>query len=160
MTLDIIRAAVTASALVLLVSTAFLLRSARRMRLAAQVDRHGVKEQIALLHAIYERGAPVQPGQHGVEIEFEGEYGFRVKLICPESGCQPVTFCGECEEPVRPGEPCGCGSEYGDECWARAWFEGADNVNEWFHGKVVAPVLITWGDDEPHVEIVRTEVAK
>ena len=45
--------------------------------------------------------------RHRVEITFED--GTFLRLICPESGC----------EPPEPGE----GSEPDDECWIKSWFD-------------------------------------
>lgn len=59
-----------------------------------------------------------------------------VKLICPEDGCEPAAFCGECGRPFdnaeakEMGQPdrCDlCPTETG-ECWVKSWFDNCDGA--------------------------------
>ena len=70
--------------------------------------------------------------KHRVVITFEDP--ITVRLICPESGC----------EPPEPGE----GSEPDDECWIKSWFDNC-TAEELLGGDIEVPFYAEADDGGP-----------
>lgn len=76
-----------------------------------------------------------------------------VDLICPETGCEPVTICRSCHRHISDTdtEPChDCPTGAGG-CWLAGW----DDLGEYLRGKVsfTVDVDVEWDVDAPCLTI-------
>jgi hypothetical protein len=90
---------------------------------------------------------------HRVVLTFDD--GLYLKLICPETGCEPASTCGECHRHVDDEErsPCAACPRQGDGCWVKGWFDNC-TYDELLHGEITAAIEAEWDGDHIIVEIV------
>jgi hypothetical protein len=91
--------------------------------------------------------------RHRVVLEFDG--GLCLRLICPESGCSPAQYCGECYRNIDDDErePCdSCPRPEDTECWLKSWFDNS-SYDELLSGEVTVEVDVEWDGDHVNVEI-------
>lgn len=87
--------------------------------------------------------------RHRVKITFED--GTFLRLICPESGCEPPNICPECGSDVRDSEKstrewCDqCEIAVEGECWIKGWFDNC-TAEELLGGTIEVP-FDAEGDD-------------
>lgn len=89
---------------------------------------------------------------HRIVLTFEPGYGAAVKIIHPESGCQPPSTCGACGRDLTDPEskPCyDCEGAKPEGCWLDGWDSEA---SEYLEGRIELPVHVTWQDDGPLFE--------
>lgn len=93
------------------------------------------------------------PNIHRVVITFDD--GIQAKLICPESGCVPVTICSYCNRNIeQTDERCPqCPSGEG-ECWLKMWADADDLLEYTFGGSVTVPIEFEWDGDGPSITVV------
>lgn len=83
---------------------------------------------------------------------------WRLKLICPESGCQPATQCASCAADLTDPDSKRCYDCKGakpdqSSCWIQDWFY--DCPEEYVQGSVEFPIDVEWDCDSPIFRIAR-----
>jgi hypothetical protein len=84
---------------------------------------------------------------HRAVLKFDD--GLFLELICPESGCEPASVCGECHRFVGDEEslPCAACPRPEDGCWVKGWFDNC-TYDELLHGEITVALDVEWDGDQ------------
>jgi len=85
--------------------------------------------------------------RHRVVLTFND--GLYAKLICPDGGCKPPSFCSECGRDLhdQESEPCyDCAGAVTEECWIKTWFDNC-TADELLHGSLTVELDCEWDGD-------------